>query len=315
MKKTLALVGLLLAAATAWADTNTTRLNITKPTIGTTGWGTKTNNNWDLVDSAVAGQAVSNVFTSSNTFASTTTVSGPFTVSSTSTFTGPATISSGTVTTLNSSTGTFSTALALPAVTASRALVTDSSSRVAASAVTATELGYVSGVTSAIQTQINALAVAPTGTVVMYTSSTAPSGYYQCDGSTKSRTTDATLFAIISTSYGVGDGSTTFNLPDFRGIFPKGAGTTTRAAGVDASGNAYAGTLGTYSQDKMQGHIHHVETTASSLGSVLAADRGSITGVKDLPSNGPQSDGTNGTPRTGHTTEPQSVGIYFIIKR
>ena len=66
----------------------------------------------------------------------------------------------------------------------------------------------------------------------MYGGEAAPTGWLLAAGSAVSRTTYATLFAAIGTTYGAGDGSTTFNLPDFRGVFPKGTGTTTRAAGI-----------------------------------------------------------------------------------
>lgn len=70
----------------------------------------------------------------------------------------------------------------------------------------------------------------PTGIVLPYTGSAAPTNWFLCDGSAKSRTTYATLFSVISTSYGVGDGSTTFNIPDMRGRIPVGAGTGTKVA-------------------------------------------------------------------------------------
>lgn len=57
----------------------------------------------------------------------------------------------------------------------------------------------------------------PTGTILDYAGSSAPSGYLMCDGSAVSRTTYAALFGVIGTTYGAGDGSTTFNLPDCRG--------------------------------------------------------------------------------------------------
>ena len=57
----------------------------------------------------------------------------------------------------------------------------------------------------------------PIGTVAPYAGSTAPLGWAICDGSAVSRTTYSALFAIIGTTYGAGDGSTTFNLPDMRG--------------------------------------------------------------------------------------------------
>lgn len=60
------------------------------------------------------------------------------------------------------------------------------------------------------------------GDVKMSASATAPDGWLICDGSAVSRTTYAALFGRISTAYGVGDGSTTFNLPDLRGRVPVG---------------------------------------------------------------------------------------------
>lgn len=58
---------------------------------------------------------------------------------------------------------------------------------------------------------------APAGKISGYGGTTAPAGWLMCDGSAVSRTTYASLFAVIGTSYGAGDGSTTFNLPNGKG--------------------------------------------------------------------------------------------------
>jgi microcystin-dependent protein len=68
--------------------------------------------------------------------------------------------------------------------------------------------------------------VIPVGTISMLGQTTAPTGWLICDGAAVSRTTYAALFAVVSTLHGVGDGSTTFNLPDLRGRV---------AAGLNAS--------------------------------------------------------------------------------
>jgi microcystin-dependent protein len=65
------------------------------------------------------------------------------------------------------------------------------------------------------------------GIVVPYAGASAPDGFLICDGSAVSRSTYARLFAVISTTYGVGDGSTTFNLPDLRGTSVIGVGQKT----------------------------------------------------------------------------------------
>lgn len=62
----------------------------------------------------------------------------------------------------------------------------------------------------------------PTGSMVLWTTDTAPTGWILCYGQAINRTTYAALFAIIGTTYGVGDNSTTFNVPDMRGRFPLG---------------------------------------------------------------------------------------------
>ena len=61
-----------------------------------------------------------------------------------------------------------------------------------------------------------------TATIVSWTDSSIPSGFLECNGTAVSRTTYADLFAVIGTTYGVGDGSTTFNLPDLQDNVPVG---------------------------------------------------------------------------------------------
>ena len=67
--------------------------------------------------------------------------------------------------------------------------------------------------------------VAPTGGMLPFGGDVAPAGWLLCDGSAVSRTTQASLFAVIGVKFGAGDGSTTFNLPDFRGRVPVVVGT------------------------------------------------------------------------------------------
>lgn len=191
----------------------------------------------------------------------------------------------------------------------------DGSARISTSLVTASSI------------TLNGLLYAgnPVGTVVMYVAATAPAGWVLCDGSSLSTTTYSRLYAVIGTTYGGSGGN--FNVPDLRGVFPKGAGTTNRAAGKDASGNFYAGTLGAYSTDMMQGHHHSNKTYGTEHGTdiVDSTNAGAIgngrvafatgagLGANDLVITDPITDGTNGAARTGHTTEPQSLGVTFII--
>lgn len=70
------------------------------------------------------------------------------------------------------------------------------------------------------------------GEVRIWSSSNLPTGFLWCDGSAVSRTTYADLYAVISTTYGVGDGSTTFNLPDARGRTPVGLDNMNNSVGT-----------------------------------------------------------------------------------
>jgi len=94
----------------------------------------------------------------------------------------------------------------------------------------------------------------PTATIVSYAASSAPTGWLLCSGQAVSRTTYATLFSTISTTYGVGDGSTTFNVPDLRGRAAVGLD---NMGGTDATRLDLANTLGTGA-----GAQYHTLTTA-----------------------------------------------------
>lgn len=161
----------------------------------------------------------------------------------------------------------------------------------------------------------------PVGSITMYvTTTTTPSGWLACNGQSVSTTTYAKLFAV--TGYAYGGSGANFSVPDFRGVFPKGGGATDRTAGKDANGNFYSGTVGTYSTDKMQGHYHQFTYFGSALDSLTIGAAGGgaqrpIVGAnaesQSMSVTAPRADGTNGTPRTGMTTEPQSLGVGFII--
>lgn len=90
----------------------------------------------------------------------------------------------------------------------------------------------VTNAVSSLQTLVNS--AAPTGVVQAYAGNTVPSGWLLCDGSAVSRTQYSGLFNVISTTYGSGDGSTTFNLPNLLNKFIEGSNTagTEKSAGL-----------------------------------------------------------------------------------
>lgn len=145
-------------------------------------------------------------------------------------------------------------------------------------------LGYKIGITITILLVITFIVVSfsrpaydplPPGVTLPYGGSSAPSGFLLCDGSAVSRTTYAALFAILSTTYGVGDGSTTFNLPDLRQRFPMGKA-------VSGTGSTLGGTGGAID------HTHTVTpATLNSISLIGVGTGGDDTQVSSSANNPP----------------------------
>lgn len=110
----------------------------------------------------------------------------------------------------------------------------------------------------------------PAGVVLPYAVATAPTGWLLCDGSAVSRTTYAALFSAIGTTYGSGDGSTTFNLPSAgdRVIAGKGATKTTLGGTGGATAQTPSGTVGstTLSESQIPSHSHAATAWEGSFG-------------------------------------------------
>lgn len=93
--------------------------------------------------------------------------------------------------------------------------------RAIASMIAASVVDWTAAIAAAQTAAIAAARVRP-GVIEMYGANAAPAGYLECDGAAVSRATYADLFAAIGTVHGVGDGATTFNVPDLRGEFVRG---------------------------------------------------------------------------------------------
>ena len=107
------------------------------------------------------------------------------------------------------------------------------------------------------------LQAVPVGTVLDFAGTTAPSGYLACDGAAVSRTTYGVLFSTIGTSWGEGDGSTTFNVPDLRRRVTVGAGGTRIAGPGTAVGNTGGAEEHTLATSEMPSHSHGAGTLAA----------------------------------------------------
>jgi microcystin-dependent protein len=137
----------------------------------------------------------------------------------------------------------------------------------------------------------------PVGAVNTFAMSSAPTGWLSCDGGAVSRTTYATLFATVGTTYGSGNGSTTFNVPDLRGEFVRG---WDDGRGVD-SGRGF----GTTQSDEIKSHSHTI--SHSSISGVSAG--GQIAGGS------PPNSTTSPTQATGGTeTRPRNIALLYCIK-
>lgn len=144
--------------------------------------------------------------------------------------------------------------------------------------------------------------VMPVGTVLPYFGTTAPQGWMLCNGAIINRTTYSDLYAVISTSCGSGNGTTTFHIPDLRGMFLRGVdGTagndpekTTRTAS-NTGGNT-GNAVGSYQSDAAK--ISAAGASQNQAGSDLVR----------------KSNGTSFSNVHGSETRPINVYVNFIIK-
>jgi microcystin-dependent protein len=149
----------------------------------------------------------------------------------------------------------------------------------------------------------SSVTLVPTGAIMPFAMNTAPSGWLAANGSAVSRTTYAALFAAIGTTYGTGDGSSTFTLPDLRASFVRGAG---------SDGVATAGTFGAKQADAVISHTHSGTTGNDSpdhTHSHSAAVGGSsyyMYGGSGLGTFGGSTDGASTRHQHGFTTSSQS---------
>lgn len=160
----------------------------------------------------------------------------------------------------------------------------------------------------------------PAGTIITFASSTAPAGYLKANGNLISRTIYSNLFAAIGTTFGVGDGSTTFALPDLRGYFPRG---WDDSRGID-TGRVF----GSLQDDGYLNHSHTATSGSSSHSHKSYASNGTTnpygiqraytnaTITTSLEQSGAHTHTvTVATSTTGKTeTRPKNIALLYCIK-
>lgn len=142
-----------------------------------------------------------------------------------------------------------------------------------------------------------ALTANPVGEVTFIATNTVPDGWLECDGSAVSRSTYDRLFATIGTTFGNGNGSTTFNLPDLRGEFVRG---WDNGRGVDNNRN-----FGSSQSDQIKKHSHSLPSRSNAGGGDGFVEDANGTG-------------TARTAETGETggkeTRPRNIALMPIIR-
>ena len=137
----------------------------------------------------------------------------------------------------------------------------------------------------------------PAGTILWYGGKTAPEGYLLCDGSTVSRLTYADLFAAIGTTFGVGDGATSFNIPNLRAAFIRGTG----------SANGHSATA--------LGVVQEATSIGNYLNSALAIPFGNIDGDSTTSDRGVSTvGGLSDKIRHRYYVRPYNLALTPIIK-
>jgi microcystin-dependent protein len=161
------------------------------------------------------------------------------------------------------------------------------------------------------------------GTVVPWGGTSAPTGWLDCDGSAVSRSTYADLFTAIGTTYGVGDGSSTFNIPDIRGRTVCGkdnmggtaanrltSGTTIDGATLGTAGGSQTHTL---SAAEMPAHRHGLAVHDTSGQNDYLAGSNSNYGFQ-VTSNSTYASTTSVGSGSAHVNVQPSIVLNYIIK-
>jgi microcystin-dependent protein len=148
----------------------------------------------------------------------------------------------------------------------------------------------------------------PAGCVMSFAMSAAPIGWYPCDGTTVSRTgSGANLFAAIGTTYGVGNNSTTFNVPNLQGQFIRGLTTNLSTASRDPLSASRV--IGSFQGDDFKSHTHNIANGNAPIN--ISTSAGSATGKTF------QYNDTGTTPilsAGGAETRPVNIVLLYAIK-
>lgn len=150
----------------------------------------------------------------------------------------------------------------------------------------------------------------PIGSIIAYGGSTAPSGWLVCDGSAISRATYADLFSVLGVTFGAGNGTTTFNIPDLRGRFPLGKATSGTGSTLGGTGGLIDHThTGPSHQHAVTGVTVGAPSTTTAVQSGAGSTVASSTHVHALTGNVD----AGGAGNTGTENPPFQAVTYLIL--
>jgi microcystin-dependent protein len=183
------------------------------------------------------------------------------------------------------------------------------------------------GAGAPVRTNLNSFLVIP-GTIIAYgKEGSSPDGYLWCNGDAYSRTAYPDLFAAIGTTWGAGDGSTTFNVPNLLGLFLRGASSSANPKVKTSSGaNPSGGAAGSYSTDSFSTHSHAFQVNTFGYQAAFSSQRECLgLATNQMNSQGRPNNGTL-TLETGgggsvpvqnsgaSETKPVSASVVYFIK-
>jgi microcystin-dependent protein len=156
-----------------------------------------------------------------------------------------------------------------------------------------------------------------------FANNAVPTGWLAANGSAVSRTTYAALFAAIGTTYGAGDGSTTFALPDLRGTFVRGFDGT---RGLDSGrtfgsyqgdgviSHTHSGTTGGESQNHTHGYSHLDKSAPSGIAQGSNFKYFDKTTTMNSVNHSHSFDTSSQTPAGATETRPKNIAMLYCIK-
>jgi microcystin-dependent protein len=151
----------------------------------------------------------------------------------------------------------------------------------------------------------------PAGSVIYHAANSAPTGFIKANGAAVSRSTYSDLFTAIGTTFGAGDGSSTFNVPDLRGEFPRG---WDDSRGID-SGRSF----GSAQADQLEQHRHDTPVQVSNTFSTFPS-AGYSSGSYETVMNGREGDetirysGYTGGTDNSSENRPRNIALLACIK-